>query len=224
MKAEMNQLRDTLLSEFELEPESRRVSVELYRQLAAGRSVSPADVAAALSIPVSRVEAVLAQATLSAAEYDEEGCIVSFGGLSLRPTPHRFQVGDQALYTWCAFDTLFLQRVLGKPAQVESTCPVSGSKIRFAVTSNGVGECTPDAPFMSLVTSETGQLKNNVKRSFCCHVHFFASAEAASEWNSERDGAVILPLAEAAELARSFSDRLFGDRLALPEPVPDTPR
>ena len=223
MKAELNRLRDKLLSEFELEPESRRVAVELYRQLAAGRSVRPADVASALSIAVSRVEAVLAQATLSAAEYDEAGWIVSFGGLSLRPTPHRFQVDDQTLYTWCAFDTLFLQTVLGKRAQVESTCPVSGRQIRFTVTSNGIGECTPDAPFMSLVTPEAGQMHDNLKRSFCCHVHFFASAEAASEWVSDQEGAVVLPIADAVEVARSFADRLFGDALRDSFGMPSSP-
>ena len=210
MKAKTIQLRDKLLSEFELTPESQRVSVELYRQLAAGRSVRPADVAEALCIPVTRVEAILAQTTLSAAEHDEAGRIVSFGGLSLPPTPHKFQVDEQALYTWCAFDALFLQRVLGMRAQVESTCPVSGREIRFTVTSNGIGECIPEAPFMSLVTPDAERLKDSVRQSFCCHVNFFASAEAASAWTSDRERTVALPLAEALEVARSFADRLFG--------------
>ena len=172
--------------------------------------MSPTGVAKALSIPLARVEAVLAEGTLSAAENDKAGRIVSFGGLSLRPTAHRFQVGDQALFTWCAFDTLFLPQVLGKRAKVESTCPVSGQQIRFAVTSEGVEQCTPEAPFVSLLAPGARRLKDDLRGSFCGHVHFFSSGKAASDWISNRTGPVILPLAEALEVARSFADRLLG--------------
>ena len=105
------QLRDKILSALRIEPESRPATVELYRQLAAGRSVALDDVADALAIPVSHVKHALAKAALSAMEYDEAGRVVGFGGLTLKPTGHRFQLGDRTLYTWCAFDTLFLPEV-----------------------------------------------------------------------------------------------------------------
>ena len=42
--------------------------------------------------------------------------------LTLRPTPHGFNVDGKQLYTWCALDTLFFPAVIGRPARVESPC------------------------------------------------------------------------------------------------------
>ena len=208
MQAEANQLRDRLLSAVEVDPETRRVSGELYRQLAAGRSVRLDDVAASLAVPSTRVKEALERATLSAIEYDEDRRVVAFGGLSLKPTSHRFQVGEQTLYTWCAFDTLFLPQVLKKRAQVESTCPVSGRQVHLTVTPNGIDNCSPQAAFVSLVTPDASQLKGKLKATFCCHVHFFASEDAASTWLSKHENAVVLPVVEAFELAQAFARAL----------------
>ena len=197
----------------ELDPESRRVCVELYRQLADGEPVLLDDLAAALAVRVVDVKDALDQSSLSAAEYDEEGRVVAFGGLTLKPTSHRFRVGDQTLFTWCAFDTLFLPRILNKSARVESTCPVTGRQIHLTVTPDGVEECEPEAAFMSLVTPGAGQLEGSIRGSFCCHVHFFASEQAASAWLPEREAAFALPVREASKVAQTVTDRRFKDTL-----------
>ena len=62
-------------------------------------------------------------------EYDDQGRIVG-QGLTLRPTPHRFAVADQELYTWCALDTLIFPTLLERAASVESVSPTSGEPIR----------------------------------------------------------------------------------------------
>lgn len=40
------------------------------------------------------------------------GRIIGFLGLSLTETPHRLEVGDATLYAWCAWDALFLSRLI----------------------------------------------------------------------------------------------------------------
>src|SRR6266567_9035816 len=57
---------------------------------------------------------------------------------ALVPTSHRFQLGGQVLYTWCAFDTVLLPPSLHVEAQVQSTCPVTGQPITFVATPEGV--------------------------------------------------------------------------------------
>jgi alkylmercury lyase len=54
---------------------------------------------------------------------DEQGHVIGFLGLSIRPMPHRLTVTGRTLYAWCAFDTLFLPELLGAAAEVESRCP-----------------------------------------------------------------------------------------------------
>ena len=90
---------------------------------------------------------------------------------------------------------------------------MSGRQIHLTVTPDGVEECEPEAAFMSLVTPGSGQLKGSIKGSFCCHVHFFASEEAASTWLSEHEAAFALPVREASKVAHTVTDRRFKDTL-----------
>ena len=71
-------------------------------------------------------------AGLSDTEYDEHGAVVGHG-ITLRETPHQFTVAGQALYTWCALDTLIVPTVLGRPAQVVSPTPGSGELVALSV-------------------------------------------------------------------------------------------
>jgi alkylmercury lyase len=87
--------------------------------LAAGKPVSAAALARATGRPDANVERALrGQSDL---ETDEQGRVVGYG-LTLRPTPHRFEVDGQRLVTGCALDTLMFPRLLGVTARVESSC------------------------------------------------------------------------------------------------------
>ncbi len=194
-------VRDGLVEVLELDPEVQRASIELYRQLAKGRPVPPEDVAS---------KEQLESSAFSPVEYDEQGRVVAFGGLSLKPTSHRFEVGGQRLYTWCALDALFLPHVLGLPARIESTCPVSGRRIQLRVGPEGIESCKPDGALMSLVVPGS-RLKGNVRSNLCCHVHFFATENAARAWSSEHEGSTLLPVSGASELAQDITQRLFKD-------------
>jgi hypothetical protein len=58
-----------------------------------------------------------ALARLPDTEYDETGRIIGYG-ITLDPTPHRFEVDGRRLYTWCALDTLIFPAVLCRAARV----------------------------------------------------------------------------------------------------------
>ncbi|MCH8151793.1 MAG: organomercurial lyase MerB [Planctomycetes bacterium] len=206
-------LRDGLSKAVELDADVQRVCVALYQQLAGGDPVSLDNLASALGLFVSEVKQALATSTLAAVEYDERGRVDGFGGLTLNPTPYRFELEGRRLYAWCALDTLFIPRILKKRARVRATCPVSGRRIRLTVAPDRVEECKPHDAFVSLVMAEASQLKGQLRSSFCCHVHFFASQEAADTWLSQNQGAFILPVKEAFEVAQSMTDQRFKDTL-----------
>ncbi len=132
-------------------------------------------------------------------ELDDSGCVVGFSGLSLAPTPHRFAVQGSSLYTWCAWDTLFLPVLLGEPASVHSSCRVTGTELELKVTPSGVASARPEELFVSfpaLAITDTADITG----SFCCHVHFLAGAPAAEAWRERHPDGTVFPLETAYEL------------------------
>src|SRR5712692_4943647 len=103
----------------------------LIRLLSNGHPVSLEQLATALERPFEEVTEVLRQ--FEDIVSDEDGRIVG-AGLSLLPTPYRFEVNGHVLYTWCALDTLIFPVWLGRSAQVSSACPATGQPIHLTVT------------------------------------------------------------------------------------------
>ena len=54
---------------------------------------------------------------------DEAQRVIGFWGLALPEMQHRYRVGERQLYTWCAWDTVFITPILNQVAEVESRCP-----------------------------------------------------------------------------------------------------
>jgi alkylmercury lyase len=82
----------------------------LLRELTRGEPVSDAALAASSARAEREVTQTLAR--WPNVHRDDHGRVDAFGGLSLQPTQHRFEVGGRHLYTWCAWDTLFLPGLL----------------------------------------------------------------------------------------------------------------
>jgi alkylmercury lyase len=134
-------------------------------------------------------------------EFDENGRVVAFGGLSLMPTAHRFTVDGRRLYTWCAWDTLFLPALLERTAQVRSRCGVTGLDVRLTVDPSGVRDADHEPLWVSFPAPSSTSVAD-ITGSFCCHVHFLAGRAAADEWLSRHPGGTALTLHEAFELGR----------------------
>jgi len=183
----------------------------VVRTLANGHPVSPTSVASALKMPLDDVQVALASFT--DIEYDNTGDIVACG-LSLLPTPHCFKVNGNALYTWCALDALMYPVALCQVAQVESHCPVTGTAVRLTVTPTGVSHLSPAGAVLSMVTPAMQVRCCNARNSFCSHVHFISSAQAAESWLSIHPDATILSVEEAWQVGYAIVQRrLAGDRL-----------
>jgi alkylmercury lyase len=146
---------------------------------------------------------------------DNQGRIVAFAGLSLIPTRHRFEVAGRGLYTWCAWDTLFLPALLGQAARVESVCPVTGTEALLTVNPEGVHSAQPASLQVSFPASASTDT-SDVTASFCCHVHFLAGEAAGEAWLAENPRGLTLGLEDAVELGRLATQRLLEDGRAKP--------
>jgi alkylmercury lyase len=179
------------------------VCVALIRKLAAGQPVSPAQLAADLTMDESAVTAVLRQ--MSDVDYDTAGNVVGFG-LSLVPTAHQFTSNSQTLYTWCALDTFLYTVLLDQPAQVVSYCPVTARPIALAMTPAGISELTPASSVISLVIPD-GSVADCRRSAFCNYGHFFVTAETGATWLDDHPDGIILSVGDAHRLGRLLADR-----------------
>lgn len=171
----------------------------LLELLAKGEPVRFEDLATATN---QRVEAVRsALGVLCDLEIDDRGRIVG-AGISLRPTPHRFEIDGRRLYTWCALDTLIFPVLLDRAARVESPCQRTGIPIRVDVDPSGVTSVQPEAAVVSIVTPERG---HPIRGAFCNQVHFFSSPDAAKPWIAEHVGGHVLGVADAFQLGRALA-------------------
>ena len=139
------------------------------------------------------------------ARYDAEGRIAGLLGLSTQCSLHRFDATGHIVSTWCAWDSLFIPRVLGMRARVASHCPITTRLIQLVVTPNGVQDVRPADVTVSFVRGcERGGI------GACCpDIHFLSSAQAASVWLTSHPGGIVLTLDEAWELGRIFVDEVL---------------
>jgi alkylmercury lyase len=181
----------------------------LLRELTRGEPVSDAALAASSGRTEHDVTETLAR--WPNVRRDDHGRIEAFGGLSLQPTEHRFEVGGRRLYTWCAWDTLFLPALLDEHAEVESTCPMTAADVRLTVGPQRVLTSHPEDIWVSFpLPARTATA--NIMESFCCHVHFLAGQEVAARWVNGHEGTLALDLDDAFELGRLATRAMSGQR------------
>jgi alkylmercury lyase len=177
--------------------------VVLLRELSKGAPVSPAALALAVNWPIERVTAALEQAVST--EWDGDGNVVGYG-LTLRETPHTFEVGGRRLYTWCAFDTLFFPALIDQMAHVVSRCAATGVPVSLTVTPTVIQDVAPAGAAVSLILP---QETPDIRRAFCCHVHFFASVATGQKWAATHHGIEVVSVQDAFAVGRERAERLL---------------
>lgn len=170
---------------------------QLVQLLVQGQPVAPERLARVLQRERDEVLAILR--THPELEYDSQGNLVG-SGLTLVPTPHQFQIEQQTLFAWCAFDTLSYPVELHVSAQITSRCPVTGKTIRLTVTPEQVLDLDPPDAQVSLVVEVAAECCSNVREDVCTYGYFFASPEAATRWQETHQEVLILSVEEAYQV------------------------
>ncbi len=189
--------------------EGFKLSLELLRLLAEGRPVSSRRAATQVGLPLEAVEAAFEKFEKEGGEFDKDGNLIG-AALTLHPTPHRFRLNGNDLYTWCSLDAIFLPGLLGKTAEVESICPVTGRTVRLTITPDGITDLSPEGAVLSIavpgVSCDTGDScspkKTGPQSDACSQMHFFSSREAAEIWLVDHPGVVVFSPGEAFLLAK----------------------
>jgi alkylmercury lyase len=198
--------------------EEQRAAVALYQELANGQAVDDAQLGRALGVSPAESRALLERDSLKCFTYaDDRGRVLGFGGLAVGPMHHRFEVAGRTLWTWCAWDSLSIPEILGRPARVESADPESGELVRLVVTPDGVESVVPDGAVVSFIQPEAQVFDKgaaNMMAKFCHFVFFFSSRASGERWVAKHPDTFLYSLDDAFALAKRLNARNFGPVLA----------
>ena len=129
---------------------------------------------------------------------------------------HRFELDGRELWTWCAWDSLFIPEILGRTAHVASSDPESGAIVRLVLSPNEIKSVEPAKAIISFVRPDAqifGASAVNVISRFCHFIFFFASPESGERWIARNSGTFLCSLDDAFALAKRLNAHNFrGDR------------
>lgn len=193
----------------------RRVVLATYRLLARGESVFDGHVAAAVGAPVDEVAARLRE--WPGVYRDDREAIVGFWGLARDPLDpeYRLEIGSEpaVAYAWCAWDTLFLPRLVGETVRVMAIDGLSGTSISLTVTPQGVRRHHPPETVVTFLAPD-GPFDADVVAGFCHKVLFFENGSNATEWMAGRpDELFALSVDDAFEVGFEVTRAVYGDAL-----------
>jgi len=199
-------------------PEEQRAAVALYRELARGKAVGADQLAGALGLSGAETRALLERDAIKAFIYpDAEGRVLGFGGLAAASMHHRLEVEGRSLWTWCAWDSLFIPEILGRPARVTSPDPQNREIVRLTVTPERIESVEPSDAVISFIRPDAetfGTSAANVMANFCHFIFFFASRASGERWTAKHPGTFLYSLDDAFALAKRLNAANFGAALA----------
>jgi alkylmercury lyase len=191
-----------------VEPPEQRMQIALFRRLAEGEPVAPAQLAHDLHAATADVVAKLRQ--WHGVHTDSHGRVVAFQGLSIVRSRHQLRIDGRTVYAWCAWDTLFLPELIGRPAEVESDCPETGERVTLTVGSNGPENVAPSGAVLSFRLPDAPFGEGTIE-SFCNFIHFISSREAAERWAAAHADTFVISIEDGFEIGRLTNSRQWGD-------------
>lgn len=197
--------------------EDRHAALTIYRELAKGEPLVAEQLGGALGVPVARARELLARDSIKCFTYaDDQGRVLGFGGLAAARMHHRLEVNGRTLWTWCAWDSLWIPEILGETARVESPDPETGEPVQLTVSPERIEAVRPADAVVSFLLPSARDFDSsaaNVMANFCHYVFFFASRESGERWAAGHPGTFVYSVEEAFELGRRLNERNFGPAL-----------
>ena len=191
----------------DLDDQDERLSLALYRELALGTPVPDSLLARRVGTSVDEVERRLAD--WPGVQRDGQRHIVGYWGLTIVPTRHKLRVGARDLYTWCAWDTLFIPALLRARAQVYSVCRDTNAPVQLTIDPDAVKAASPESLWLSFVLPSAESMRRDMVASFCRNVHFFSAPELEAPNRGLPLSAFVLTLEQAFEVGRAWNQARY---------------
>lgn len=183
---------------------------QLYWLLAKGKAVTIEQLANAIQLPTSETSSLLDNWT--GVTFNDENEINGFWGVSTSPTTHSFQLNDITLYTWCAWDLLFMPHLFNQTVHAETKCPITKQKISLVISENAVVSSSPKNAAITFIKPDLDALKANVTNSFCQYIFFVESEETGKEWQKNNSNGFLMTLDQGYDLGKKIIKDVFKDQ------------
>jgi len=139
---------------------------------------------------------------------------LSAAGTSAR---YHLQIGRRTIDAGgCAPDIVWMALLAGQPVHAEATCPATGTHIRVDLTPEGVERMEPPSTVIAVISPLAPQFqqlssREEAEADVCSQQPFFASAEAAADWQTQHPAGHIFPVREFFVWWRRFRMALSVD-------------
>jgi alkylmercury lyase len=146
----------------------------------------------------------------------EDGLITFKPERAISAPRRQLRIGERRFgMIGCAPD-VFLYAPLVRPSlQVEETCPVTGTAMRFVFTPSRVEHVDPASAVVPILPPQEfdrleGMLDRDPCASMCAESPFYSSEEAAQGWLASHPGGRVFPVREAWDLSfhRAWRERM----------------
>ncbi|MDH5425266.1 MAG: organomercurial lyase [Gammaproteobacteria bacterium] len=193
----------------QLDKTGQQQSMKLYQLLSLGKPVCINTFAESICLTTKETEKLLASWT--GVSFDDEHRISAFWGVSTSPTAHSFRLDGQMLYTWCAWDLLFVPVIYQQSISAQTQCPVSKKTISLTITEDGVKIIEPADAMITFIKPELDALKANITGTFCQYIFFIDSENSGNDWLKSHANGFLLEMNQGFELGKNIITKVFKD-------------
>lgn len=178
----------------------KRLSKFLYIELVKGFPVPLAKIVEQLHLPEEQAIELLD--ALDYVEQNQNNEIIAYRGVTLSSAKHTLVTAESTVYTWCAFDTLFLLDLIDEPAHIHSTCATCNKKLMLKPSMLDGSKFENSSVVMSFLVPEPSAYQESLRASFCCKVHFFCNLNCGQQWSSLQSNIELFSIDDSLTIAR----------------------
>jgi len=182
-------------------------AMQLYQLLAEGSSVSIDQIAKKINQSPQETEQLLA--TWTGVSINEQQLIDGFWGVSTKETSHQFSINQKTLYTWCAWDLLFMPVIYQQTISAKTQCPISGQMIELVISPDRIDTVTPETTMITFIKPALDKIKEDVTGSFCQYVFFVDSEETGRQWQQQHSDGFLLSMEQGFDLGKKIIQQVF---------------
>jgi len=192
-----------------LDKTGQQQAIQLYQLLSRGKNINIDQFASTIDKSLQETDHLLEAWT--GVSINEQQLIDGFWGVSTKETSHQFCINQSTLYTWCAWDLLFMPVIYQQTITAKTRCPVSDQAIELVISPDRIETVNPGSAMITFIKPDLDAIKEDVTGSFCQYVFFVASEETGIKWQQQRSDGFLLSMEQGFNLGKKIIQQVFKD-------------
>lgn len=195
----------------QLKKETRVLARLIYLELAKGKPVTFEQLENISGYPEAQLTTILDE--LNYLEYDHNQAIVAYRGITLTPTPYRIEIDflteKTIVFSWCAFDALFLADLLQQNLTIFAECPSCHQAIKLTFVNNKNHNSAKYHHYMSFILPSRDNYNQDLVNSFCGYIHFYCDEICVANAPNKLTDIQFFSISDAMKVAKQRNKVYF---------------